>query len=357
MLPAMQKGEDGRWQPPSLSRGSMSTSALALYKEELNDRPSSPSPDDQETKGKKKTHKHTLSGLFHSNRFTSKAAIPPPIEIRQVDPRTLRQTEKAIRVTQIVRTQHSSEKVKPDLSQNVAVSRNNGKGRTQQPSAMSATSWQEVSPPGSPRTPRTPRTPTPRSPTTPTFLQVSPGKGSLDVQHDVPRQRAPIAPAARSSSLAHSVARPSQPVSSNSEPTLNTLAMPPPPIRPRAHSVDPPMLSRDHFLLRLSTSYIVKCLTPVIRGSGFVQNERNFEMKRLADDRLTSLSRMERAWGGEWARVAGTLGSDEQEAGVETPAAGSVEARVRAVNVGERAKERERKAWVEAMKDGILLCL
>jgi hypothetical protein len=117
------------------------------------------------------------------------------------------------------------------------------------------------------------------------------------------------------------------------------------------------MLSRDHYLLRLSTSYIVKCLTPVIRGSGFVQNERNAEMKRLADDRLTALSRMERAWGGEWVRAAGMLGSGEQETGEEMPAAGSVEARVRAVNVGERAKERERKAWVEAMKDGILLCL
>jgi hypothetical protein len=335
----------------------MSTSALALYKEESSDRPSSPSPNDQETKGRKKSHKHALSGLFHSNRFSSKAAVPPPIEIRQVDPRTLRQTEKTIRVTQIVRAQPSSEKMKPDPPHSVSVSRNNGKERTQQASAMSATSWQEVSPPGSPRTPRTPRTPTPRSPTTPTFVHVSPGKGSLDVQHEVPRQRPPIAPAARSSSLAHSVARPSQPISSDSEPALNTLAMPPPPIRPRAHSADPPMLSRDHYLLRLSTSYIVKCLTPVIRGSGFVQNERNAEMKRLADDRLTALSRMERAWGGEWVRAAGMLGSGEQETGEEMPAAGSVEARVRAVNVGERAKERERKAWVEAMKDGILLCL
>lgn len=30
-VPAMQRGDDGRWQPPSLSRGSFSTSALAVY--------------------------------------------------------------------------------------------------------------------------------------------------------------------------------------------------------------------------------------------------------------------------------------------------------------------------------------
>lgn len=71
-------------------------------------------------------------------------------------------------------------------------------------------------------------------------------------------------------------------------------------------------------------------------------------MKRMADERLGQLERMERGWGGEWVKIA---------AGALEEADEGLEGRVRAVQVGATTKERERKVWKEAIKDGVLLCL
>jgi hypothetical protein len=64
---------------------------------------------------------------------------------------------------------------------------------------------------------------------------------------------------------------------------------------------------------------------------------------------------MEKGWGGDWVKAANTVGREPEDGSSEI--SGMIESRVRAVQVSERSKERERKVWVEAMKDGVLLCL
>lgn len=93
---------------------------------------------------------------------------------------------------------------------------------------------------------------------------------------------------------------------------------------------------------------------PFIRGSGFAGNEKMLEMKRKADEHVSALARMEKGWGGEWTKAARSVGEND---GMEGPASAAIESKVRAVSVSERAKERERKIWVDVMRDGILLCL
>ena len=84
------------------------------------------------------------------------------------------------------------------------------------------------------------------------------------------------------------------------------------------------------------------------------------DLRKAADERLTILIRMERSWGIEWLKAASTL----EDTTLPLPSLednkgsfGPSQARVRAVFVGEGAKTRERKAWVDALKDGILLCM
>jgi hypothetical protein len=97
---------------------------------------------------------------------------------------------------------------------------------------------------------------------------------------------------------------------------------------------------------------MVKCLVPIIRGSGFVNNDKNTEVRRIADERLALLERMERNWGGEWMKAAtAALAGEGEEGDVE------MERRARVVGVGMRQKERERRTWGEAIRDGVLLCL
>lgn len=71
-------------------------------------------------------------------------------------------------------------------------------------------------------------------------------------------------------------------------------------------------------------------------------------MRKMADERLAQLERMERGWGGEWGKIA---------AGALEEAGDGLEGKVRAVQIGERTKERERRVWKEAVRDGVLLCL
>ncbi|WVR05780.1 hypothetical protein IAU60_002805 [Kwoniella sp. DSM 27419] len=135
--------------------------------------------------------------------------------------------------------------------------------------------------------------------------------------------------------------------------------MPPPPVIKHARHDSAPvtLLSRDHYHLRLATTFIVKSLTPVIRGSSFAQNNKNAEMKRLADERLSRLIRMEKAWGADWVRAAAALANEDGTGGDNAvPVPGTSEARIRSAYVGDKAKERERRAWMDAMQDGILLC-
>ncbi len=70
--PAIQKGENGRWQPPLLYRGSLSTSALSSFAEDDAHAGSSSPANDKQEVNRKKGHKHSLSILFGPSRFGAK---------------------------------------------------------------------------------------------------------------------------------------------------------------------------------------------------------------------------------------------------------------------------------------------
>jgi hypothetical protein len=97
-------------------------------------------------------------------------------------------------------------------------------------------------------------------------------------------------------------------------------------------------------------SVLLKTLTPYIRGPDFGSKERNGEIKRIATDNLAVLSRIEKSWSGDWTRAA--LASLEQKETYE-----EIRQRLKMADIGERAKEREKTGFKEALQDGILLCL
>ncbi|KAL7424557.1 Protein kinase of the Mitotic Exit Network [Cryptotrichosporon argae] len=245
-LPALQRGDDGKWQPPSLSKGSMSTSALAELAD--TDQPTSPSH---------KKAKHSLSVLFQAKRTLKGKPLDPA---RPPSPLT------------------ESRPMQSPMSPTFQVTTAQGPTRSTRRAAAGAEPPRAAAPPV-----RSPIASPPGSPRTPTH-----------------------------SRLASSMSQ----------------------------------LPREHYLVRLSTSYIVKTLTPVIRAPGFMASDKAADVRHLADERLTALGRMERGWGGEWARAAAAGAPDDK----------SSESRVRAVFVGDAAKARERKVWVEALRDGVLLC-
>ncbi|WVF70805.1 hypothetical protein IAT40_005599 [Kwoniella sp. CBS 6097] len=335
-LPPMQKGNDGKWQPPSLSRGSMSTSALTLLQQDGDEGKSvTPTPKGADERTKR-GHKHTLSGLFQST--TRHRSTPPQIALgRQADPdkRTLRAGPGAA-----------------GGSRPIEMSAND-------PSpARSDDTWQQISPPPTPSHFRPSDRQLPS-----TTVKPAPRRTSLDTRRPVTAGTTPPTPVsppqATSSAIPFARATTTTPATPIRSSSSVSSSMPPPPVPTHARHDSSPtsILSRDRYFLRLSTSFIVKSLTPVIRVSLDAQNDKNVEIKRLADDRLSSLARMEKAWGGDWVRAANTLATAEQAGSPgEMPVVGSSEAKVRLVYVGDRAKERERKAWIEAIKDGILLC-
>ncbi|WVW82154.1 hypothetical protein I302_104160 [Kwoniella bestiolae CBS 10118] len=322
-LPAMQKGDDGKWQPPSLSRGSMSTSALAtLAQDEEDDRIARKGGEEKVRKG----HKHTLSNLFQSTTRHKASAAPAPIRRQPTD------DSKTIKATP------QNHKPSP---------------------AGSNETWQQVSPPDTPSRqsairPNLANTTVQTSSPSPLRSSVEPRRPT----HTVPLPPTPSSPPplkqSNSDPVRPTIASPVNPARGSSP---GSMPPPPIPIHARHDSSPTSILSRDHYLLRLSTTFLVKSLTPIIKGPAFVQNDKNVEMRRIADDRLTALARMEKAWGADWVRAANILASTPSSATIsESPAIGSTEAKVRLVYVGERAKERERKGWIEAVKDGILLC-
>nr|XP_031861223.1 uncharacterized protein CI109_003193 [Kwoniella shandongensis]KAA5528295.1 hypothetical protein CI109_003193 [Kwoniella shandongensis] len=320
-LPALQKGKDGKWQPPSLSRGSLSTSALhLLQQDERNETGAGMTAQDDQVE--KKRDKEALSNLFQAT--SRNRAIPPPISVR---PSTM--PPNAATATSADAN---------DLSRKHDTPNTNGN--------------QPDSPPSSPtgrlsKSPADSRTIQPYS----KRPSLSSPTSSSPVSSSVPSQSANFRPSRARAATG------SPPTAKRSSPASTSMGPPPIPSHTRHDSAPTSLLSRDHYLLRLSTSFVVKTLIPVVRGSAFAQSERNAEMRRLADKRLQALGRMEKAWGADWFRVAGELMRPQQSGAVsDSPEIESTEAKVRLVHVGERAKERERKAWSDAMKDGILLC-
>lgn len=292
-LPLTRRSDDdGRWQPPSLSKGSISTPMLALLQD---DDEKHRAKDDvgHATKGKKGGHKHSLSQLFQAARSG----------LRGQDP-------------------NATPKVKPS------------DGLTIRPPPQRTVNWKAESQPPTP-TPLSPSSIEPLSPTPP-----RPMAKPRSITSPVTSPTVKVPPTVRRSSDSQpsSLKSPSQGV----------------PQAPGDSS-----LSKDHYHLRLSTSYMVKTLLPLMRhetslgceSGGLKERER-----KVADERLRALARMEKNWGSDWVRAAGLLASSERLERTDG-ASGPLELKARSIHVGDRAKERERKAWVDAMRDGVLLCM
>ncbi|WVQ71059.1 hypothetical protein IAR50_000584 [Cryptococcus sp. DSM 104548] len=309
VLPRLQKGDDGKWQSPSLSRGSMSTPALHQMQEH--------DPNVAPTITQKKGPQHALSGLFNPST-RKKSSVPATYKKAEDDlARTTNSPARGLKGKGTVE----------DLQ------------RTISPGAVS------------------PTVRSPRLPISPISVATPPNSVAPSSYHPSPTSPLPKPPkpAAQSSPrVSHGTVR---------RPTSLPAPLPPPEVPTHARQAsdiaalppaETPPLSREHYLLRLSTSFIVKCLTPVVRGSNFVPGDKGSEIRRLADERLAVLVRMEKAWGSDWVKAAGTL--NDAQPGQAQAATATMETRIRAAYVGERTKDRERKTWLEAMRDGILLC-
>lgn len=112
------------------------------------------------------------------------------------------------------------------------------------------------------------------------------------------------------------------------------------------------VLSKDHYHLRFAATYIINLITPALRTANFQKSERNMEIKRITEDRLTMLQRMERTWGSSWSEAAADLLNDTpSDVPLEVQ-----EAKLRACNITATAKARERRVFVGALVDGIILC-
>lgn len=309
--PAMQKGNDGRWQPPSLSKGSMSTSALnALRDGDDEDRTARPA--------ELRRGKPALHGLFISGReerhmparadhrpLDGRSAALPPREESAVQPRGPRQVGvKASPAPPVVYKQQ-----------------------------------------GRPRSPSN----TARAPSTPTCARPSLSPAPSDRPGSRHTSRIQV-------TSSDSVSKSQEPPSNHSHAphaaraTVQKPAQTPP--HSRSPSISTDHLSADHYHLRLATSFLLKTLTPVVKGSAFASSDKNLEMRRLADERLAGLGRIEKNWGADWIRAAAA--GFEQKTEAET---GTRDGPVRIANVGERAKDRERKGFLDALRDGVLLCL
>jgi len=110
------------------------------------------------------------------------------------------------------------------------------------------------------------------------------------------------------------------------------------------------MLSREHYQLRLTASYIIKVLGLGLITTTSQKNEKTRRLQGLAKGRLQELTALERGWGSEWTRTIAVL---DNNGAPLVP----VEDKIRSVNASEQEKARERKIWAKTLQDGIILCL
>jgi hypothetical protein len=298
--PAIQKGTDGRWQQPSLSKGSMSTSALARYRDE----------DDHTARPLDKKGKGGLSDLFGGvaklerklstkrekrSPSTRPFPLPPPADLAKklaLDPNFPQNLEDEDRTIRALAANAARERTRPSTAPD--------------------------KPPGSRHTSRVELHPT----------------------HRVSK----ALPAVPQMTSANSNDRSSTPT-----PSSPASEAPSPYTWKRIDCNGPPMPA-DHYLLRLAISVLLKTLTPYIRGPEFATKEKNGEVKRIAAENLAILTRMEKTWNGDWTRaVVAALERKEEEEDIRQ--------NLRMADVGDRAKERERTSFTTALSDGVLLCL
>jgi hypothetical protein len=298
--PAIQKGSDGKWQQPSLSKASMSTAAIAQYRDE----------DDHTARPLAKRGKGGLSDLFGGvakleRKLSTKRDKPPPlarpflipppddlVKKLALDPDFPQKLEDEDRTIRALAAKAARERTRP----NTAPDR----------------------PPGSRHTSRVELHPT----------------------HRVSK----ALPAVPQMTSANSNDRSSTPT-----PSSPPSEAPSPYTWKRIDCNGPPMPA-DHYLLRLATSVLLKTLTPYLRGQELATGEKNGEVKRIAADNLAILTRMEKTWNGDWTRavVAGLERREEEE---------DIRQNLKVSDIGDRAKEREKTSFTMALSDGVLLCL
>lgn len=329
--PSIQKGNDGKWQQPSLSKGSMSTSALAQLRDEGDD-------DRTARQAEPKRGKPGIHALFGTGRVDKDMATR--MEMRSPAGRTIR----------------LADETRPSVT-----------SHGMQPGPKGAPAPSVVI-----RSRDTIR-PIPKTPTRPAVPPTSFTRG--EEPHRGPSTR----PGSRHTSRVEVSSRPNSPPTSQIRPSrqptdsgantatvtrvrAQTSSGSPPPMagsvraRSAAHlrseSTVSEFLSLEHYHIRLATSFLLKTLTLIVKGTAFTASEKNLEMKKLAEERLAQLGRLERHWGAEWIRAA-AAGFDQKEG------EGLVrqDEKVRMANIGERAKERERRGFLDALRDGVLLCL
>ena len=295
--PAIQKGTDGRWQQPSLSKGSMSTSALARFRDE-----------DENTArpGDGKKAKGGLSDLFGVTKIERKLSVKKE------------KTSPPSRPFLLPPPQYVHEKIAldPGYSQDLE-----DQDRTIRALAAKAAKDRTTQQAG--------------TPTRPSTAQASDAAKPPGSRHT---SRIDLHPTHRVSK-----ALPAAPhlTSSNSNATIH---------RSDRIEITGDALPAEHYQLRLATSVLLKNLTPYIKGPEFASKEKNVEIKRIAADNLAILARMEKAWSGDWTRaaLAGMDRKDEEE---------EIRRNFKMADIGEKAKEREKAGFTSALRDGVLLCL
>ena len=296
--PAIQKGTDGRWQQPSLSKGSMSTSALARYLDE----------DDNTARPLDRRGKGGLSDLFGgvakierklSTKNRSPPArpfpLPPPDDLAKklaLDPDFVKNLEEEDRTIRALAAKAAKERKRPST----ALDKPHGSRHT--------------------------------------------SKVELHPTHRVSK----ALPAVPQMTSADSNDRSSTPA-----PTSPASEAPSPYTWKRIDCNGSPM-PVDHYQLRLAIAVLLKTLTPYIRGPDFATKEKNGEVKRIAADQLAILTRMEKTWNGDWTRaVVAALDRKEEE--------DEIRLHIKTGDIGDRAKDRERTSFTTALSDGVLLCL
>ena len=317
--PSIQKGKDGRWQPPSLSRGSMSTSALELYALEEGIARSTITPvEDSPMTKPKKGHKHTFSMLVSSKRLSPRDTSADKNGNEQDSaPRSAMNSQ-------------DEERTRANISYKMA------------PPAGSAASWVQMSPPHSPASPTTEIDPIRKSPAS---LQVPSRRSSVEMQHEdfkassrsppnSPRRYIPISPARSQYFRTRASASSSLPLPTHVESSADAL------------------ISYEHDFLHLATSILIRNLTSTSNAEAVMQNGKDEVLRKLADENLFALSRMKEARD----QARDTIDGEQPTIPVFL-AARSFEPRIQATPIQESTSDKERKTFIGALQDGVLLCL
>lgn len=109
--------------------------------------------------------------------------------------------------------------------------------------------------------------------------------------------------------------------------------------------------THQHWRLRVSTIYMIGRLSPLIRQPSHSTDQRA-RLARYAERGLQILERMHKGWPAEWQRSAETLvrnGTGEQVQVIED--------RLKHLAISDRTRAKEREAFMDAVRDGVLFCL